>query len=94
MENKTIVTKASNQQKKECSGQNTNILFGCIFLFVACAIIIGIGIYLMIAHDAIFSGIMWGFWGVFFAIINVILNKNILFKNKKTNQSKDNKNKN
>ena len=90
MENKKVTpaetkveSKPAKSKKKECTaGQNTNLMFGCITLFVICAILIGCGLFFLIAIKAYFAGILILSWGVVFTIINFILNKSTLLKKK------------
>ena len=89
-----VESKPAKPKKKECTaGQNTNLMFGCITLFVICAVLIGCGLFFIIAIKAYFAGILILSWGVVFTVINFILNKNTLLKKKTqpANKPKENK---
>lgn len=88
MENEKVTTAKTSKPKKKFNeaAANTNLKFGMIALFSICAILIGVGLTLAIAFKAYLGGIMLMFFGVAFAIINVVLNKTI-FTNKKVDNS-------
>jgi uncharacterized membrane protein len=89
-----VESKPAKPKKKECTaGQSTNLMFGCITLFVICAILIGFGLFFLIAVKAYFAGILILSWGVVFTVVNIVLNKNTLFKKKTQPANKPEENK-
>ena len=94
MENKKNVepinvsdSKPAKQKKKEnVEVINTNLKFSCISLFVLCAVLIGVGIFMIAGLKAYFGGVLLILFGIAFSCLNIWLCKTLFFKKQNNNK--------
>ena len=85
---KKTTQKSNKENTTKMSVQKTNQLFSCITLFVVCLTLLGIGLFLMIAYDAVFAGIFLIILSSAFTGLNIFLNFSLFSKKKdKSNDS-------